>query len=90
MTSSHWPELALDAWQDTYTTLHLWTQIAGKVRLVQTPWMNHSWHVPFYLSVRGLTTGPIPYGSRIFQIDLTSSTISSASLPPPISSGPLP
>ncbi|MEO0409739.1 MAG: DUF5996 family protein, partial [Cyanobacteria bacterium P01_A01_bin.135] len=66
---THWPELPLDAWQDTYTTLHLWTQIVGKVRLVQTPWINHSWHVPLYLTVRGLTTGPIPYGSRLFQID---------------------
>lgn len=69
MPTDIWPSLPLDAWQDTYTTLHLWTQVVGKVRLVQTPWINHSWHVPFYLTVRGFTTGPIPYGSRVFQID---------------------
>lgn len=67
--SNPWPELPLDDWQDTYTTLHMWTQIVGKIRLVQTPWINHSWHVPLYLTVRGLTTSPIPYGDRMFQID---------------------
>lgn len=67
--SYSWPALPLDDWQDTYTTLHMWTQIVGKIRLVQTPWINHSWHVPLYLTVRGLTTSPIPYGDRIFQID---------------------
>lgn len=67
--SSSWPELPLDDWQDTCTTLHMWTQIVGKIRLMQTPWINHSWHVPLYLTVRGLTTNPIPYGNRIFQID---------------------
>lgn len=67
--SEFWPELPLDDWQDTYTTLHMWTQIVGKIRMVQTPWINHSWHVALYLSGRGLTTGPIPYGGRIFQID---------------------
>jgi hypothetical protein len=64
-----WPSLPLEAWQETYTTLHMWTQIIGKIRLVQTPWVNHSWHIPFYLTARGLTTSTIPYGSRIFQID---------------------
>lgn len=64
-----WPSLPLDEWQDTYTTLHMWTQIVGKIRLVQTPWINHSWHIPLYLTARGLTTSTIPYGSRIFQID---------------------
>ncbi len=64
-----WPKLDLDDWQDTYSTLHMWTQVIGKVRLVQTPWINHSWHVPLYLTARGMTTGPIPYGDRIFQID---------------------
>ncbi len=64
-----WPELPFDAWEDTYQTLHLWTQIVGKVRLVQTPWINHSWHVPLYLTARGLTTGRMPYGQQIFQID---------------------
>jgi hypothetical protein len=47
----------------------MWTQIVGKVRLSQTPWINHSWHVPLYLTARGLTTSPIPYGGRSFQID---------------------
>lgn len=64
-----WPPLSLDDWQDTCTTLHLWTQIVGKIRLVQTPWINHSWHVPLYLTARGLTTGPIPHDNHIFQID---------------------
>ena len=67
--SNLWPSLTLDAWQDTYTTLHMWTQIIGKIRLVQTPWINHSWHVPLYLTARGLTTATIPYDSRVFQID---------------------
>jgi len=69
MTQSPWPELNLKDWQDTCTTLHMWTQIVGKIRLVQTPWINHSWHVPLYLTTRGLTTSNIPYGDRIFQID---------------------
>ena len=64
-----WPSLPLEAWQDTYTTLHLWTQIIGKIRLVQTPWINHSWHIPLYLTARGLTTSTMPYGNRIVQID---------------------
>lgn len=64
-----WPELPLPDWQDTYATLHLWTQIVGKIRLAQTPWTNHSWHVPFYVAARGLTTSPMPYGARVFQID---------------------
>ncbi|MEO0376357.1 MAG: DUF5996 family protein [Cyanobacteria bacterium P01_A01_bin.17] len=67
--SNYWPSLTFDAWQATYATLHMWTQIVGKVRLVQTPWINHSWHVPLYLTARGLTTSTIPYGSRVFQID---------------------
>ena len=64
-----WPELNLEDWQDTCATLHLWTQIVGKIRLVQTPWINHSWHVPLYLTTRGLTTSNIPYSDRVFQID---------------------
>lgn len=68
-SSETWPRLDLETWQDTYTTLHMWTQIVGKVRLVQTPWINHSWHVPLYLTARGLTTSPVPYGDRVFQID---------------------
>jgi len=64
-----WPALPLEQWKDTYATLQLWTQIAGKIRLHQTPWTNHSWHVTLYVTARGLTTSPIPYGSRVFQID---------------------
>jgi hypothetical protein len=63
-----WPELKYEAWQDTCATLHLWTQIVGKIRLVQTPWLNHSWHVPLYVNSRGLTTSPIAHGSRSFDI----------------------
>lgn len=66
---SLWPALAYDEWKETQATLHLWTQIVGKIRLVQTPWVNHSWHVPLYLTVRGLTTSPIPYRSRTFEIE---------------------
>jgi hypothetical protein len=64
-----WPSLPLEAWADTYATLHLWTQIAGKVRLVQSPWLNHAWHSTLYVTARGLTTSPIPHGLRTFQID---------------------
>jgi hypothetical protein len=66
---SAWPDLPLAAWQDTYATLHLWTQIVGKIRLALTPWINHSWHVVLYLTASGLTTSPIPYRDRSFQID---------------------
>ena len=72
MTSTaveEWPELPYTAWKDTCQTLHLWTQIVGKIRLVQTPWLNHSWHVPLYVTARGLTTSPIPYRELPFQID---------------------
>ena len=64
-----WPSLPYEAWKDTHATLHRWLQIVGKVRLAQTPWINHSWHVPFYLTASGLTTSPIPYGARLFQFD---------------------
>ena len=67
--AASWPPLPLDAWSATCTTLHLFTQIVGKVRLALTPWVNHSWHVTLYLTARGLTTSPIPYHSRTFQID---------------------
>src|SRR3989442_4114067 len=70
MTASEvWPSLSLSEWQDTYATVHMWTQIVGKLRLTQTPWVNHSWHVPLYVTARGLTTSPIPYGKRTFQVD---------------------
>jgi hypothetical protein len=64
-----WPSLPYQAWKDTCATLHLWTQVVGKIRLVQTPWINHSWHVAYYVTARGLTTSPIRYGERVFQID---------------------
>ncbi|MGH8713489.1 MAG: DUF5996 family protein [Casimicrobiaceae bacterium] len=64
-----WPSLPFPEWQQTCATLHLWTQIVGKIRLVQTPWLNHSWHVAYYVTARGLTTSPIRYGERVFQID---------------------
>jgi hypothetical protein len=63
-----WPSLAYEAWQDTCATLHLWTQIVGKVRLAFTPWLNHSWHVPFYVNERGVTTSPIPLETRSFAL----------------------
>jgi hypothetical protein len=68
-TTEVWPDIPYAAWKDTCTTLHMWMQIVGKIRLVQTPWLNHSWHVVLYVSRRGLTTSPIPYGARMFQID---------------------
>src|ERR1700745_439340 len=64
-----WPALPYAAWKDTRDTLHLWTQVVGKIRLSLTPWINHSWHVALYLTARGLTTSPIPYEGREFQID---------------------
>jgi len=67
--SQAWPSLPLDAWSDTCATLHMWIQIVGKIRLTQSPWINHSWHVTLYVTARGLSTSPIPYGARTFQID---------------------
>ncbi|MGH6724992.1 MAG: DUF5996 family protein [Pseudolabrys sp.] len=64
-----WPELPSAAWKDTRDTLHLWTQVIGKIRLAKTPWLNHSWHVALYLTARGLTTSPIPDGARTFEIE---------------------
>jgi hypothetical protein len=66
---SQWPELPLAAWSDTYKTLHMWLQIVGKVRLTASPWVNHSWHVTLYVTARGLTTSPIPAGTRTFEIE---------------------
>jgi hypothetical protein len=64
-----WPELEYGAWSETRATLHLWTQVVGKIRLAQTPWLNHSWHVPLYVTARGLTTSLIPHQSRSFEIN---------------------
>jgi Family of unknown function (DUF5996) len=68
-TAAAWPELRYDEWKDTCATLHLWTQIVGKIRLVCTPWINHSWHATLYPTVRGLTTSSIPYDRSSFRID---------------------
>lgn len=67
--SERWPELPFQDWQDTRVTLHMWTQIVGKIRLALTPWVNHSWHTTLYVTMRGLTTSPIPYRNDSFQID---------------------
>jgi hypothetical protein len=64
-----WPELPLNAWSDTYATLHLYTQIVGKIRLALAPMMNEWWQVALYMTSRGLTTSPIPYEDRTFQLD---------------------
>ncbi|MFA5965904.1 MAG: DUF5996 family protein [Sphingomonas sp.] len=66
---SDWPALDWPAWRETAIGLQLRAQIIGKLRLALTPWLNHSWHVPFYLSARGLTTSAIPLGDRILQAD---------------------
>jgi len=64
-----WPDLPLSAWADTCDTLQLWTQVVGKVRLAHAPMVNHWWQVTLYVTSRGLTTSPIPYGATTFQID---------------------
>lgn len=64
-----WPALAYIGWQDTCTTLHMWMQIVGKIRLAQEPMLNQWWQVPLYVTATGLTTSPMPYRSRSFQID---------------------
>jgi hypothetical protein len=67
--SEVWPSLPLEEWKDTYATLHMWTQVVGKIRLVQSPHVNHWWQVPLYVTARGLTTSAIPYNQRIFEMD---------------------
>ena len=69
LSAALWPELPLDAWKDTYATLHMWTHIVGKVRLALSPKINHWWEVPLYVTSLGLTTSPIPYDSGIFEIE---------------------
>ncbi|HEU4769034.1 MAG TPA: DUF5996 family protein [Pyrinomonadaceae bacterium] len=64
-----WPSLPLEEWKDTCATLHMWTQIVGKVRLAQTPLVNHWWNVPLYVSARGLTTTAMPYGDTFFEME---------------------
>ena len=63
-----WPELPLEAWRDTYATLHMWTQIVGKVRLALSPRINHWWEVALYVNARGLTTSAIPYDGKVFEV----------------------
>jgi hypothetical protein len=70
VTAEAWPSLPLAAWSDTYATLHRWLQIVGKIRLAQSPWINHSWHVTLYVTPTGLTTATIPHEGRTFQIDV--------------------
>lgn len=67
--SSAWPGLPFEEWQDTYATLHMWMQVVGKIRLEQTPLVNHWWNVTLYVTPRGLTTGTMPHGNEAFRID---------------------
>jgi hypothetical protein len=67
--SPTWPNIPLAAWRDTRDTLHLWTQIVGKIRLAKAPWLNHGWQVALYVSSKGLTTSAIPYDTRSFEIE---------------------
>jgi len=69
ITPGLWPELPLEAWKDTYATLHMWTQIVGKIKLALCARLNHWWEVPLYVSALGLTTSPIPYNGEIFEIE---------------------
>lgn len=70
MATNTWPVLNFEPLGDTLETVHLWTQIVGKIRLQQMPWLNHSWHVTLYVYSRGLTTGSIPYTGGTFQLDM--------------------
>ena len=69
LSVGQWPDIPLAAWRDTFATLHLWTQIVGKIRLASTPWLNHSWHATLYVTSRGLTTSPIPHEGRTFELE---------------------
>ena len=69
MAKEAWPELPLEAWKDTYDTLHLYSQVVGKLRVALSPMMNQWWQVALYVTARGLTTSPIPYGRRTFEVD---------------------
>ena len=65
-----WPPLPLDAWADTRKTLHMWTQIVGKLKVELAPFQNQLWHTALHLTTRGLTTGPLAYGGSVFEVDL--------------------
>ena len=69
LNDQDWPALPLAEWEDTRATLHMWTQIVGKVRMKLSPHANHWWEVPLYVTARGLTTSPIPYGDEIFEVN---------------------
>lgn len=88
--AARWPALPWSSWVDTLETFHLWTQVVGKIRLVSSPWINHSWSVPLYLSPRGLRTSLVPYGQEGFELtfdlvdhelELTTTTGERRSLP---------
>ena len=66
---SNWPVLSYEKGKDTYDTLHMWTQIVGKIKLATLPWVNHSWHITLHITSRGLTTQPMRYKDQNFQID---------------------
>ena len=67
--NNSWPELKFSEWQDTCATLHMWTQVVGKIRLRQTPLVNHWWNVPLYVTARGLATSVMPFHERYFEIE---------------------
>lgn len=69
MTTNSWPALPLEEWKNTYATLHMWTQIVGKIRLALAPPRNHWWNTTLYVTPRGLTTSSMPYNDRLLQID---------------------
>ncbi|MGH9970188.1 MAG: DUF5996 family protein [Pyrinomonadaceae bacterium] len=69
VSSLPWPDLPLAAWQETYTTLHMWTQIVGKIRLTLAPPVNHWWHCALHLSATGLTTTAMPYRDKLVEIE---------------------
>jgi hypothetical protein len=94
--SDRWPALPLNEWRDTYRTLHMWTQIAGKIRMVLSPPLNQWWHVTLYVNSRGLTTGPVPYPPGVFEIqfdfrkhELTISTSEGGSASRPLRAEPV-
>jgi len=70
MTARHWPALPSSEWADTLEALHLWTQVIGKVRMVRSPWLNHSWSVTLAVSPRGLRTGLVPFDDAGFELEL--------------------
>ena len=69
MTPGSWPELYFTEWRDTALTLQLWMQVVGKTRLALTPWLNHSWQVPFYVTARGFGTSLIPNGAEAIDLE---------------------